>query len=201
MNLQRLRSLFLLPRRLAAKLHEVRHLRWCRTAPGVILRPSGRIRNLQARPDKIIIGAGSIIDGELLVFPSSGHISIGKDCYIGEGARIWSASAINIGNYVLISHSVNIHDTNSHSLNPMHRRQEFAALTGTLPETEMPPVSTKPIVIGDDVWIGFNATLMKGVTIGKGAIVAAGSFVTKDVSPYTLVVGNPAYELRKLDHD
>jgi maltose O-acetyltransferase len=47
-------------------------------------------------------------------------------------------------------------------------------------------------VIEDDVWIGFNSTILKGVTIGKGAVVGAGSVVTKDVAAYTIVAGNPA---------
>jgi maltose O-acetyltransferase len=48
-----------------------------------------------------------------------------------------------------------------------------------------------PVVIEDDVWIGFNSSIMKGVTIGRGAIVGASSVITKDVSPYSIVVGNP----------
>ncbi|WP_224488618.1 CatB-related O-acetyltransferase [Robertkochia flava] len=52
-------------------------------------------------------------------------------------------------------------------------------------------------VIGNDVWIGFNTTIMPGVTIGDGAIIAANSNVTKDVPPYTVVGGNPAQEIRK----
>jgi len=53
-------------------------------------------------------------------------------------------------------------------------------------------------VIEDDVWIGFKATILKGVTIGRGSVIAAGSVVTKDVPPYTLVAGNPAQIIRSL---
>lgn len=53
------------------------------------------------------------------------------------------------------------------------------------------------ITIGNDVWIGYNATIMAGVTIGDGAIIATNSTVTKDVEPYTIVGGNPAKEIRK----
>lgn len=52
-------------------------------------------------------------------------------------------------------------------------------------------------IIGNDVWIGYNATIMPGVTIGDGAIIATGSVVTKDVEPYTIVGGNPAKEIKK----
>ena len=58
-------------------------------------------------------------------------------------------------------------------------------------------VKTAQVVIQDGVWIGFNAAIMKGVTVGNGAIVAAGSYVTKDVAPFTVVAGNPAKEVGK----
>ncbi len=53
------------------------------------------------------------------------------------------------------------------------------------------------ICIGNDVWIGYNATIMAGVTVGDGAIIAANATVTKDVSPYSIVGGNPAQEIKK----
>ena len=59
-------------------------------------------------------------------------------------------------------------------------------------------VKIAPVRIGDKAWIGFNAIILKGVTVGEGAIVAAGAVVTKDVPPYTIVAGNPARVIRTL---
>jgi acetyltransferase-like isoleucine patch superfamily enzyme len=59
----------------------------------------------------------------------------------------------------------------------------------------MSGVGMSPIVIEDDVWIGFNATVLKGVTIGRGAIIGASTVVTKDVPPYAIVVGNPQRQI------
>lgn len=59
----------------------------------------------------------------------------------------------------------------------------------------------KPIVIGDNVWIGEYASVLKGVTIGTGAIVASHAVVTKDVPPYTIVAGNPARVVKELEDD
>ena len=53
-------------------------------------------------------------------------------------------------------------------------------------------IRDRPVIIEDDVWIGFNATILKGVRIGRGAIVGANTVITKDVPPYTIMVGNPA---------
>ena len=59
-------------------------------------------------------------------------------------------------------------------------------------------INTKEIIIKNNAWIGMRSIILKGVTIGEGAIVAAGSVVTKDVPPYTLVAGNPAVIKKKL---
>ena len=61
-------------------------------------------------------------------------------------------------------------------------------------------ISKAPIIIEDDVWISFNATILKGVTIGKGAVIAANAVVTKDVEPYTVVAGNPAVLIKKIEN-
>jgi len=60
-------------------------------------------------------------------------------------------------------------------------------------------VKIAPVRIEDKAWIGFNAIILKGLTIGEGAIVAAGAVVSKDVAPYTLVGGNPAVFIRTLE--
>src|SRR6187402_2810920 len=73
-----------------------------------------KISNMQNDPSKIRIGNGTEIKGELLIFNYGGEISVGNSCYIGDHSRIWSAESIIIGNNVLISHNVNIVDTNAH---------------------------------------------------------------------------------------
>jgi acetyltransferase-like isoleucine patch superfamily enzyme len=160
---------------------------------------SAQIINLQKNPAKIIIGARAQIKGLLLVFKYGGEIQVGSDSYVGEGTRIWSGKEIKIGNHVLISHNVNIIDTNSHEINFEERALRYDELIFKGDWNEEGNVISKPIIIEDNVWINFNAIILKGVTIGKGAIIAAGSVVTKDVEPFTMVAGNPAKFIKKLN--
>jgi acetyltransferase-like isoleucine patch superfamily enzyme len=95
--------------------------------------------------------------------------------------------------------SVNTHDTNSHSIDPHLRSEHFSAIMNTgHPKENIFDIKSSPVVIEDDVWLGFNSTVLKGVKIGKGSIVAACSVVTKDVPPNVIVAGNPAKLVRSI---
>jgi acetyltransferase-like isoleucine patch superfamily enzyme len=145
------------------------------------------------RNDKkyITIGDNSWITGQLMTLKHGGEITIGNDCFIGEGSRIWSSTKVSIGNRVLISHNVNIHDNISHPLDSVERHKDFVHVRHIGLQETM-DIPEKPIVISDDVWIGFNSTILKGVIIGKGAVIGANTVVTKDVPEMAVVVGNPA---------
>jgi len=159
----------------------------------VMILPNAVVSNLSQQPNLITIGKGSVIRGELLIHAHSGKISIGESCYIGDGARIWSSEAVHIGSRVLISHNVNIHDTDSHSIDSNLRSQHFYVIMTTgHPKENVFDIKASSVVIDDDVWIGFNSTILKGVTIGKGSVIAACSVVTKNVPPNVMVAGNPA---------
>jgi acetyltransferase-like isoleucine patch superfamily enzyme len=160
--------------------------------------PEGKIVNIRNSYAAIRIGANTVVGGELMTFGHGGEIKIGEWCYVGEHSRIWSAEKIEIGNRVLISHNVNIHDTNSHPLNSDLRHQHFRDISTTGHPRKGLDLVSRPIIIEDDVWIGFNSIILKGVTIGEGAIIGAGSVVTKDVSSWTIVGGNPAKIIREI---
>lgn len=151
-----------------------------------------RIINLSENPANIRVGNGTLIRSELLVNPYGGCIIIGENSYVGDHSRIWSAESVKIGDYVFISHNVNIMDTNAHEMDADERVENYKLRLRNGYPKEKGSVQSAPIIIEDHVWIGFNAIILKGVKIGKGAIVAAGSVVTKDVPEYHLVAGNPA---------
>jgi len=146
----------------------------------------------------IIIGRGSRIFGDLFTFHHGGAIEIGEDCFLGPTSRIWSAKKIKIGNRVLISHNVNIHDNISHPLDWQERHKEFVDFVNTGVHEKV-DINSREIIIEDDVWIGFNAIILKGVRIGRGAIIGAGSVVVKDVEPWTVNVGSPARFVKKIE--
>lgn len=156
------------------------------------------IINLSANKSNIKIGSHCHIYGTLITYPYGGKIKIGDYCSLGESSRIVSGKNISIGNRVLIAHNVNIIDNNSHPVDAKLRHQDF--LDNYSNGMQEQDLNSKEIIIEDDVWIGFNSIILKGVSIGTGAIIAAGSVVTKDVSPYTIVAGNPARFVKKINN-
>lgn len=166
----------------------------------VIFTSTSKVYNIQKKPDNIQIGNNTVIKGELLIYGHGGRIKIGEFCFIGEHSYIWSAKNIEIGNRVLISHNVNIHDSNDHPINPVLRHEHYKHILSIGHPKFNIGLNEKDIIIKDDVWIGFNAIILKGVTIGEGAIVGAGSVVTKDVAPFTVVGGNPARVIKTLEN-
>ena len=151
------------------------------------------IINRHQNPDLIHIGAHTHVKGELQLLAQGGCIKIGDYCYIGEQTRIWSCEKIVIGNRVLIAHNVNIHDNISHPINSSDRHRDYKRILGLNKESpQLFNLHPDGVEIKDDAWIGFNASILKGVTVGKGAIIGAGSVVTEDVPDLAVVVGNPA---------
>jgi acetyltransferase-like isoleucine patch superfamily enzyme len=112
---------------------------------------------------------------------NSAQLMIGEMSHIGERTELHCGNKITIGKHVRIGWDCIIMDRDYHSL-------------PGFPEEE-----TLPVNIRDNVWIGCRVIILKGVTIGEGAIVGAGSVVTKDVDPNTVVVGNPAQLKRRTD--
>ena len=157
------------------------------------------VANMLKDPSAIVIGENTMIRGDLVVFAHGGRIEIGDYCFLGAGSRIWSGDHIKVGNRVLIAHNVNITDNISHPVDAGERHEHYKAiLQGGFPKTS-PGTKDKAVSIGDDVWIGFNAVIMKGVTIGEKSIIGAGAMVLHDVPPYTIVGGNPAKVIGKVD--
>lgn len=149
--------------------------------------------------ENVVIGNHGCCFGILQAL-CNGKINIGNNIYIGSGTHIQSKEQVIIGDNVIISNDVLICDNNNHPTSPEERLLLSECenyMTNELWSWKY--ANSKPIVIEDNVWIGKNAVIMKGVTIGKGSIVGLGSIVTHNVPKYSVVVGNPATVVKRLE--
>lgn len=144
------------------------------------------------------IGDENILLHENIFESNKGFISIGDGTFINGGTRLISRSSITIGSNVTIAWGCMIYDHDSHSLDYRDRIQDQRQQlqdwqTGNfIANKDWSRVNSKPIVIHDNVWIGFDVVILKGVTIGEGAIIGARSVVTHDIPAWSVAAGNPA---------
>ncbi len=130
---------------------------------------------------------GRDVDKSFRLFPPfytdcGKNITVGKNVFINSCCKFQDQGGITIGNGVLIGHNVTLATLN-HDERPEFRQNIFP----------------KPIEIGNNVWIGSDCTILPGVVIGDGAIIGAGSVVTKSVPKNSIAVGNPAKIIRKVE--
>ena len=134
------------------------------------------IMRLDAKARLLVRGSFSLFyDADVVIF-EGGTLSVGNDSFINSNCKIRCHEAITIGDGCAISHDVTIMDSDAHYLNGSK--------------------NTKPVAIGNHVWIGTRVTILSGVTIGDGAVIAAGALVLSDVLPGSLVGGVPAKVLK-----
>lgn len=161
------------------------------------------VRNPIEDKKYIEIGENSLISGNFIFEIKEGKVSIGDRTFIGGGSFI-CIDEIQIGNDVMFSWGCTITDNNSHSHIWSERRNDVLEWKKGIDENKIgvykdwSKVKSGKITIKDKAWIGFNCIILKGVTIGEGAIVGAGSVVTKDVPDWTIVAGNPAKIIREI---
>lgn len=139
----------------------------------------------------LAIGADCTLDGVHFAIGEEGKISIGNYCYLTNVVLLCELE-LRIGNYVVISWNTTLADTDFHPMSPAQRIADAVACSPLGKEQPRPAVVQRAITIEDDVWIGPNATILKGVHIGAGAFIEAGSLVTRDVPPHARMMGNPA---------
>ena len=149
-------------------------------------------------PDALVIGARSTMDGVHFDLGEKGRMAIGDFCYFTNAVLLCELE-IRIGNYVVIGWNATIADTDFHPLAPAERIADAIACSPLGKGRPRPEIPKLPVIIEDDVWIGPNATILKGVRVGSGAWIEAGSLVTRDVPPCARVLGNPARVIGRLE--
>lgn len=150
----------------------------------------------QVAGNRLSIGQSSIIQANIRFEDRGGEIRIGDRTYIGKSDLVCYRSIV-IGDDVIMSWGITITDHDSHSLDWTHRRNDV--LDWGKGRKDWTHVAHAPVVIRDRAWIGFNVSILKGVTIGEGAVVGACAVVARDVPPHSVVVGNPARVVRNLE--
>lgn len=175
-------------------------------SPTAILGEGSRV-DVKYRTDTpspcVTVGECSQVFGRLVLQREGARISIGKRSQIGSGDLI-AAHEISIGDDVLMAWGYTIMDSNTHSLDWTERRNDvlmcginyYLDPNNLARDRDWSDAHGAPVRIGNRVWIGFNVSILKGVTIGDEAVVAAGSVITKDVPPHSIVAGNPAKVVR-----
>jgi acetyltransferase-like isoleucine patch superfamily enzyme len=151
-----------------------------KAGPHCILGRGVSIRPFEWRDTKLrVILEGHNTIGNHTIIQGAGKISFGLNSFCADFCVFGANESIAIGRDVMIANAVSIRDTDhafSRSDMPMSKQG----------------VNTSPVVIEDDVWIGHGAVVLRGVTIGKGSIVSAGSVVNRNIAPYSIVGGVPA---------
>lgn len=139
----------------------------------------------------LIIGDNVTFWRTSLAAGENGIIEIGDYCYLANASLVCSGR-IKIGSRVFIAGGVTIADSDFHPLDPLERMKDIIAISPLGDRSSRPEFKVEEVIIEDDVWIGLNATILKGVRIGKGAYIYPGSMVLEDVLPGQKVMGNPA---------
>lgn len=161
-------------------------------------------RNLTVMGSLKVVNKGHISIGDNFMFVSGESISpissnLQGSIYVEEGGevsignnvgmtstRMWIAKGLKIGDNVKVGANVLLMDTDTHQVDYLQRREGHG------------PIASAPITIEDDVWIGAQCIILKGVTIGARSIIGAGSVVTKDIPSDCIAAGNPCRVIRSL---
>jgi acetyltransferase-like isoleucine patch superfamily enzyme len=162
------------------------------------------LRNIEKNKIYLEVGDNTMLSCQITFETQEGKIVIGNNSFIGSSQLI-CRNKITIEDNVFVAWGCSIYDHNSHSINYKDRQkdiqqqlEDFKKGLNFIENKNWNVVKSSPILIKSNAWIGMNCIILKGVTIGEGAIVGAGSVVTKDVPDWTVVGGNPAKVIREL---
>lgn len=150
------------------------------------------------RGGRLRVGEKSRVETRIAMERHGASVVIGSRSFVGEG-QISCAQCIEIGDDVMIAWGTSIFDHGSHSLRFSERSNDVRDwLRG---QKNWAVVETATVRIGNKAWIGYGCIVLPGVTVGEGAVVGAGSVVTRDIPAWTIAAGNPARVIRQIRPD
>jgi acetyltransferase-like isoleucine patch superfamily enzyme len=148
-------------------------------------------RFLAQHEGAIRVGASCTLNGVQFAVGKEGQLSIGDYCYFTHVVLLCELE-LCIGSYVAIGWNTTIADSDFHPIAVDERIADAIACSPLGKHLPRPTVLHRPVIIEDDVWIGPSVVILKGVRIGAGAVIEAGSLITRDVPPRARMLGNPA---------
>ena len=153
----------------------------------------------------IEIGKNSVIFANMVCNSANSRIFVGDRTYINKGCLLDCSKEIFIGSDVTIGWDVTVLDSNAHSLDWKERSNNTTKANFALAQNKSWAIDTdtkkaEKITISDKVWIGFGSSILRGVTIGEGAVIGAQCVVRNDVTPWSIMIGNPAVKIGEIRH-
>ncbi|MBI3874556.1 MAG: acyltransferase [Verrucomicrobia bacterium] len=139
----------------------------------------------------LVIGDHCTMDGVHFALGEEARVAIGNYCAFSNSLLLCELE-LRIGDYVVMGWNSTVADSDFHPISPAERVADAVACSHLSAGRTRPPIAKLPVVIEDDVWIGPNVTILKGVRVGAGSLIEAGALVTRDVPPRSRVLGNPA---------
>ncbi|HWH70110.1 MAG TPA: acyltransferase [Candidatus Sulfotelmatobacter sp.] len=143
------------------------------------------------RGPALVIGRGCTLEGVHFAINPRGQVTIGENCAF-YGSVLLCELELRIGNHVYLGWNAVLSDSDFHPTEVAERHADVLACSPIGEGQGRRPYPSGPVIVGNDVYIGHNATVLKGVTIGDGAFIEPGAVVSRDVPPRARVLGNPA---------
>lgn len=149
------------------------------------------------RTPGLTIGSHCTMEGVDFALGEEARVEIGDYCYFTTAILLCELE-LRFGNYVMLGWNATIADSDFHPIAPAERIADAIACSPLGEDRARPEIIRQRVTIEDDVWIGPNATILKGVCIGAGAFIEAGALVTRDVPSRARVLGNPGRVIGKV---
>jgi acetyltransferase-like isoleucine patch superfamily enzyme len=147
----------------------------------------------------VTIGKNCYLMGQIELYSPTARVVIGDGVFIGPNTKLFCRESITIENDVMVSWGCTIIDTNAHSLRSEERKNDVVNWKKGPNFKDWTVVVSKPVIIRQKSWIGFNAIISKGVIVDEGTVVGSGSVVTKSTEKFSVVAGNPSRTVKFVD--
>lgn len=175
--------------------------------PSAVILPTFRLDLRNPVPGRCYLRAGAdcMIGGTFIFESAEGLVTLGERVFFGASTVI-CRTRVELGSDIFVAWGGYLYDHDSHSLDHRERQKDLArqladhraGQANYILSKDWGPVNARPIIVRDHAWLGMDFLVMKGVTVGEGAIVGARAVVTRDVAPWTIVGGNPAVVLKEI---